>query len=551
MKVERRATTGTLGLVFAATLMMSGPFVGCRLRIQTTDDAGSGDDFLTTGQTLSFFSAVQIDPRSEDSAGPQFVVAGDVDGDGLLDLVSAWNESQTVQLHLQRRTAGGEVTFRTINLGGTAPLFNMAGLQLGRIGDDNGLDVVVLSRITDKACRPGIDISNVIVLFNPGDADAVTDGDRWQQMVLGNPNDATGLAVADIDGRPGDDILVAGDTVELWVNPRPDRAADDLANWDLSVQIMCGDPADIQVMDVDGDQDFDVIVASPSLQSGNVRWLRNPLAPLEVNAVTEGFGGGEGRCGGRVDGEVCECDVDCFIPDGTCVNGSCVGGATPGADCTDNSGCVGKDELCSPGPCGFFDISATRWEVRPIGHVATGSDRSALGDIDGDGFEDVIVLSTEGRIVQWFRRPPGPPIIEPEFPPNNGPTPDRFNFPWPVFTIAEFKERTPGAIAVGDLNGDGRLEVIASAAGVLLFLDTQPAPGVFDLWIENLIVDDSLPPTTDPNVEPQEVAGTTFINSILAVDLDGDGADDIVATFDRSGLSGLSNDALVWFRNTR
>ena len=47
------------------------------------------------------------------------------------------------------------------------------------------------------------------------------------------------------------------------------------------------------------------------------------------------------------------------------------------------------------------------------------------------------------------------------------------------------------------------------------------------------------------------IAGTTSINSLVVVDLDGDGASDVVATFDRSGLSGLTNDALVWFRNTQ
>ncbi|MCH8966357.1 MAG: hypothetical protein IID43_01645, partial [Planctomycetes bacterium] len=58
------------------------------------------------------------------------------------------------------------------------------------------------------------------------------------------------------------------------------------------------------------------------------------------------------------------------------------------------------------------------------------------------------------------------------------------------------------------------------------------------------------PATTDPSVTPEEVGDTTIINSIWVVDLDNDGADDFVVTLDRSGLSGLSNDALVWFRNT-
>jgi hypothetical protein len=92
----------------------------------------------------------------------------------------------------------------------------------------------------------------------------------------------------------------------------------------------------------------------------------------------------------------------------------------------------------------------------------------------------------------------------------------------------------------------------------LIWFDSTGAETVYDQWREALIVDDvapgvpdDSPATTDPNVEPEEIAGGTFMNSILTVDLDGDGAQDLVVTLDRSGLSGLTNDALVWFRNTR
>ena len=71
-----------------------------------------------------------------------------------------------------------------------------------------------------------------------------------------------------------------------------------------------------------------------------------------------------------------------------------------------------------------------------------------------------------------------------------------------------------------------------------------------------LVIDDDAPgrpgpspSTTDPSVSPSEVSGGTQVNALLVVDLDADGANDVIATFDRSGLSGLTNDALVWFRN--
>jgi hypothetical protein len=55
----------------------------------------------------------------------------------------------------------------------------------------------------------------------------------------------------------------------------------------------------------------------------------------------------------------------------------------------------------------------------------------------------------------------------------------------------------------------------------------------------------------DPNAQVEEVVTETFINSATIVDMDGDGDNDIVATLDRNGLSGLTNDVLVWFRNGR
>ena len=61
---------------------------------------GAEDVDLTAEETRSFFTAFQIDPISEDTAGPKFVTSADIDQDGPLDLVTGWNQSQPVQLHL-------------------------------------------------------------------------------------------------------------------------------------------------------------------------------------------------------------------------------------------------------------------------------------------------------------------------------------------------------------------------------------------------------------------------------------------------------------------
>jgi hypothetical protein len=169
--------------------------------------------------------------------------------------------------------------------------------------------------------------------------------------------------------------------------------------------------------------------------------------------------------------------------------------------------------------------------------------------------------------------------IQPEFPPNDT-VPDRFDFPWPVFSLAEFRGREPEGIATGDITGDGRMELIAAAGGAVFWFDGTASQSVYDIWFANVITqdhsndldgdgvtdgEDGCP--TDPNkiepgicgcglsdpdcATPNLVVATTHINSLLVVDLDGDGKNDILGTLDRRTGAGLSDDLLVWYRNVR
>lgn len=605
---------------------------------------GADDVELPGEETRSFFTAFQIDPVPEDSAGPKFVVSADIDKDGLPDLVSAWNQSQPVQLHLQRRDPVGNISFRTITLAGTTPVAVVAGLQVGQINDDDGdgnindddwLDIVILSKATGfVALCPGTppkEISGldgqIIVLFNPGAANLIPDGDRWIEMILVNPfvgdrwvhnqfpgiefkgleesktkpewSGFTDLVVANIDGQPGDDIVVAlnpaeceelgqkppTNTVDLWVNPGPGLAETSEA-WGapaptgmsrgVPVTLMTDAPQfkDLEVLDIDDDGDLDVIATVTSAISQNIRWARNPLVPHQPDgpsglvAVVAGFKDGVDICdGGANDQGACLSDADCVgIPDGTCTAGRCLGGENDGADCQDSGGCRGiEDGVCEPGGWRFL---ATEWERRPIAQVDTAADVIAIGDIDNDGSEDLLVRSINGQIVQWFRQPNNL-VIPPEFPPND-PVPDRFNFPWPVFTLTEFSSQEPEGIALGDVTGDGRNEVIVAVEGGVYWYDGTAGDSVYDPWVAHAIIQDGPADTTDitgvalgpatpdggdatpgAGVGVEAVDTSTHINTLLVVDLDNDGKNDIVGTLDRRTGAGLSDDRLVWYRNTR
>lgn len=593
---------------------------------------GGAVDAPAGEETRSFFTAFQIDPTAEDSAGPKFVVSADMDQDGLLDLVSAWNQSQPVQLHLQRRDANGNISFRTISLGGTTPIGVVAGLEVGQINGDGFPDVVVLAKATGFAtfCPPknpgdpptelGALDGEIIVLFNPGSAALIPDGDNWRQMILVNPFVAdrwihnqfpgnefvsfeesktkpessgfTALAVGNVDGVPGDDIIVAlnpakcetlgqdppVNTVDLWVNPGF-ASSENSALWGVPapnglsrgvpVTLMTDAPQvkDIVLMDADSDGDLDVVATYTNAISQNIRWARNPLIPHNTGgpsgfgAVIGGVVPGVDLCtGGTNDGGACpNGDGDCVgVADGACLGGHCAGGAFPGQDCVSGDNCLGvPDGVCTYGTWRYL---ATGWQERPIGQLDTAADVMATGDIDGDGFDDIVVRSTAGQIVQWFRRP-NPLPIAPEFPPDNT-TPDRFNFPWPVFTLTEFNQQEPEGISLGDVTGDGNPEVIVAAEGAVYWYDSSTAVTVYDPWSANAIIQDGPAETTDPSqASGTLVAGTgvgvaavdisTNINTLLVVDLDGDGRNDIVGTLDRRSGTGLSDDRLVWYRNVR
>jgi hypothetical protein len=497
--------------------------IGCAsMFAQSGGSAGSvnPNDFLNSGATASaFFRAIQIDPPAEDSAGPQFAAVGDFDNDGRVDIASAWNESQPIQIHMQQRTTAGELVFATIPVGGTTPIARVGGLKVADLDLDGFDDIVVLVKDTGllARCDPSRDDCDVtenggilenaiagviVVFFNPGDVYA----DAWApvtlpQSQLAGANDFdrlpekggySSIDVGEIDGIDGPDIVVAinraeGDpavddiinSIDLYPNPggATGRNGDNWAripiHGDLPAVGAC------KILDVDDDGDNDVVATFPEAKSGNVRWLPNPL---NFGSLTNVLG---------------------------------------------------------------------LWPAyAPIGQVATQADVLDTGDVDGDGLADVLVRSANGKIIQWFKRPAQPSA-------------NALRNPWQVYSIAEFADRPPAAIALGDVTGDGELDAAIAAGGAVAWFTPFGArsSGVFNFWQESLLIDDdpvadqqAADPLATVNPDPNaaaEATGGTLINTLIVVDVDGDGFNDIIATLDRGALSGLSNDALVLFRNTR
>lgn len=514
-------------IVGGGTVLALALFVGCSGDYTALY---TGGDFLNSGRTQSFFVAEQVDPRSEDSAGPQFAVVEDLNGDGLLDIISAWNQSQPVQIHLQQRSLG-LISFETVTLGGNIPVVAVAGLGVADLDEDGVPDIVLLikeSLLCGAECLsgdpPACDSDGllhgaIVVYFGPTDPAQATQALAWEDQsisasILAGVGDSralpevggyTSMALGDMDADGDIDIVTAwnsycdGAQVLTFTNNGGASVRD--GNWPRatipdpfrcvpSVDVeQCPDPEvnirHVALGDIDRDGDQDIVATYPPARSMNVRWYRNPTIDIP---------------------DLCHMHTGEWL-----------------------TGTVGQVE--------------SRAGQSPLG----GADVAAVADVDRDGILDVVVRSSGGRIIQWLKGPDCPTT------PTGASLQDPYrNIPWRVYSLAEFREATPHAIAVGDINRDGQVEVVASASGILVWLDPRASGSVYDPWGERVIVADvpgAQPQSADPDAE--DVDTSTLINSIRIVDLDGDGTNDLIATFDRSGLSGLTNDALVWFRNTR
>lgn len=587
------------------------------------------DDVADGEATQSNFRAIQVDALFEDTAGPKFVTVADMNGDGLLDVVSGHNQSQAVQLHLQQPAgSNGLPTFRTVTLAGTLPVSVLAGVQVADMDQDGAPDIVVLVKHTGITafCFDGEPNEEaftglIMVLFSPGPNGDITDGDQWAQVRLQDSHPSfnrrwgkavdegraidfpetggyTDLAVADIDLDGFPDIIASSNTeerecgmqlntVEVWLNPgngasprtpgisrvrdgsHLDKAADGPAtlsvrddldfwypiyvngNYPITLEGLNGnldplladgaviDPVTssviivdvaetrgVEVYDVDEDGDLDIVSIWSNTTTQNVRWCRNPLLEEGVDALVQGM----------------YVDTDGLTAD------------TNGVPTT-------FDES--------IGLLSTSWERRPIGTVDGTVGDLALGDLDADGYTDVLVRDSARNVAMWFRRPTETSPVDPDFPPDrpdvadgdNTPVTDRFNFPWSVFVVDFYAQFRPTAIAAGPLTRGTANDVAVSVGGALYWYnnpvddpvtgDEIVPPSPYGTWARDFVLDDSkLNGTTDDPTDLDYVGDGTLINDLFIVDLDGDGLNDIIATFDRRVDGGLHDDSIIWFRNT-
>ena len=198
-------------------------------------------------------------------------------------------------------------------------------------------------------------------------------------------------------------------------------------------------------------------------------------------------------------------------------------------------------------------------------------ERLAVGDIDGDGHADVAVVLNRAGSVVWFSNP-GKPASQPwkrhgivsgglpgaydvalgdfdgdgrldvaasswtrgnRFVWYRNPGKDGFAEDWPAH-ILENKLSETRTIRVADFNGDGRPDLLgtASAAPLVVWYENTGKPGESPTWKKHIISTEAAPIHGQP------------------ADMDGDGDIDVVMAHGmRDGLLPRAKHQVVWYEN--
>jgi len=471
------------------------------------------------------------------TSAPASIAAADLNQDGRLDLATANVGADDLTLFFQSASgvysAAPSATLTGVAV--VAPLTDPASLKAIDVDLDGDLDVVSANRG-----------SNNLIVWTQGGSGA------FSTVVpasggLTAPSDVAG---ADLNGDGRMDLVAANTGANRLAIYFRGAAGTYPGSPSLSIgNASTGGPASVAVADLDGDGDIDIASAN---QTANNLSIFYQTAPGTFPAIPSTILGGAGITAGPVSLAVGDVDGD-GRPDIACADRSgndltvFLQGPAGGFSGTPAFTLSGTGSPLQPAHVEIGDVNddgaldlisanggndVSIFAYRPAqGGFATepmviGDDGSlaapawiTTGDFDGDGRLDLATCNSTGNDVAVFKQLGGASY--------SSPSPDL------VLGNAIYTS-DPQGIAIGDLDGDGDLDLVSANEGASeLAIFEQQSPAVF---------------ASKPAATLGSSADTPGVHAVAAADLDGDGRLDLVSANRGGGtLSLFYQDALGEF----
>ena len=209
------------------------------------------------------------------SQGADGVRLADVNGDGLEDITTGWEEGGKIRVYLNPGAARAREPWPTVNVGDVA---NPEDAVFADLDGDGSMDVV---SSTEGETR------KMFVHWAPKSKDRYLDKAAWKTEALPASVDLARWMFAlpmRIDGNHGADLVAGakdkGAKIGWFQAPESPR---DLAAWKWRPLYEAGWIMSLLPADMDGDGDLDVVASDRMGPSRGALWLENPGAEHAVS----------------------------------------------------------------------------------------------------------------------------------------------------------------------------------------------------------------------------------------------------------------------------